>query len=453
MQKGGTGILQYGDHHQWQGQNLILSDLPDLMQNSIRKTHVDVPLEMAKILLPDSQMSVLDFVEVVLPPVCEDTDQASYHVPDGYSFFSDCPASDNVTGVLAILTVPPKGIVANLLGQVAQKWLDGANSITVPGTAAFLPLWVAKFWSDIQLRVHPTQQGWKQGIVWLQRPEFTAAFNNVVDDTLKSLGTLSWDGFITAGPFDVAKFPKFILTTYLSRRWLSDDHIDQILCSLGKEVNEKLPKQSIHFFDTIHARKLLLAYDSDRKRAPIYDPTNTKPFLSRFGATLLDTSVLAGIFHVKGNHWVTIVIDIAEKKVLYGDPAGLSRDEHLVATLLWYLRQHIPGLSSLDFQHEDLPSPDQDFAYDSHNCGIFSYNALYHYIFPLTPLLQHTRNLAYGDAARASFLQNIVKQYNSHVCLFDFLAIILLKYSVGTGQRTCQTFEGRGFKQSVPTDN
>ena len=45
------------------------------------KMHVDVPLEMAKILLPDSQMSVLDFVEVVLPPVCEDTDQASYHVP------------------------------------------------------------------------------------------------------------------------------------------------------------------------------------------------------------------------------------------------------------------------------------------------------------------------------------------------------------------------------------
>ena len=81
MQKGGTGILQYGDHRQRQGQNLILSDLPDLMQNSIRKMHVDVPLEMAKILLPDSQMSVLDFVEVVLPPVCEDTDQASYHVP------------------------------------------------------------------------------------------------------------------------------------------------------------------------------------------------------------------------------------------------------------------------------------------------------------------------------------------------------------------------------------
>jgi len=71
-------------HRQWQGQSLILSDLPDLMQNSIRKMHLDVPLEMAKILLPDSQMSVLDFVEVVLPPVYEDTDQASYNHPSGW---------------------------------------------------------------------------------------------------------------------------------------------------------------------------------------------------------------------------------------------------------------------------------------------------------------------------------------------------------------------------------
>ncbi|KDR72460.1 hypothetical protein GALMADRAFT_142787 [Galerina marginata CBS 339.88] len=122
-------------------------------------------------------------------------------------------------------------------------------------------------------------------------------------------------------------------------------------------------------------------------------------FLQKFGANLNEASQLGGIFHVRGNLWVAIAIDIAAQELLYGDP-GASAPESAV-----------------------IPCPSQNFQNDWFNSALFSYNALLHYFLPSQPLLQHTDNPVFGDLARISVLRDLVSLHIAASHLPDDLAL------------------------------
>lgn len=126
-------------------------------------------------------------------------------------------------------------------------------------------------------------------------------------------------------------------------------------------------------------------------------------------------SRITGIFHVNGNHWVAAVVDAGIEEFLYGDPMGNDIDTQLRGSLLWFLAQYIPDFNAHDIDDGILECPSQSISSDWFNCGIFSHNALAHH-FLQHPLHQNTDNPIFGDLARLSLLQKLIKRHNSSVC-------------------------------------
>ncbi|KAF9522085.1 hypothetical protein CPB83DRAFT_899950 [Crepidotus variabilis] len=311
---------------EWRGQNRLLSDIPSHIRTLIR-SEINPP-NIQQSLLPRLRSSVLDFISAELPDACKDTEQALYlaDIPPNHFFFSiEAAVAD--TNILKTILVPPKGLVAKLLAELPQKWLDGNNSIHLfhQDADVFLPLWALKFWSDLHLTVLPVHKFWTRGIEWLKRSQFQP-FCKLVLTALKALDTLVWSGSITSGPFNSPQLPKSILPVYLSRAWLSGDHIDQILQSLDRKITQSLPNsRKIHFIDTILAQNLRRTYLDDESGKILYDPKD-QGLLSRFGAKLSLESEVTGSFHINGNHWIAVVVNIAKQEILYGDPARLNLD-------------------------------------------------------------------------------------------------------------------------------
>ncbi|KAF5328452.1 hypothetical protein D9611_015136 [Ephemerocybe angulata] len=268
-----------------------------------------------------------------------------------------------------------------------------------------LPLWSASFWSKVHLELAPLKQKWADGIAWLQSPDLSP-WAHVVEPLFRSLASLSWSGYISAGgPFGLVRFPKSILPAYLSKEWLTDEHVDQMICSL----TENLQDRSTLLVDTVYSRLISRAYETKT-----YQPSNPNDVLSRFGSKISEASGLGGIFHSHGNHWVAAVVIPSEGRILFGDPAGGKPDPSIAEPLVWFCQQndlHTPPID--EFIYETLPCPIQDLSIDSWNCAIFSQNALAHYLCSAeTPLLEKTDRRGFGDAARLSFLSDILKDYN-----------------------------------------
>ena len=137
------------------------NDLPAHVKGYVCK-QLKVPTTHSENLLPLPWMSVLDLVHMNLPPISSGQDAYS-NIPCTFSFFSPTHPINDVE-ILKQVIVPPKGLVAKLLDQAKQCWLDGAESLTLPGVSHNLPLWSLHFWSDLHLIVNPAQVSWKQAL-------------------------------------------------------------------------------------------------------------------------------------------------------------------------------------------------------------------------------------------------------------------------------------------------
>ncbi|KAJ3520393.1 hypothetical protein NMY22_g12777 [Coprinellus aureogranulatus] len=333
-------------------------------------------------------LSVLDFATVDLPSV--DSTNVFKTFPANFTFFSPEPATPDASGILHTLAAPPKGTVALLLGQLPQQYLNGAESIIHPSSDTRLPLWVLSFWSKVHLDYASARKKWSDGISWLQ-DALLEAFQHRVGGVLKSLSRLAWSGELSfEGPLGPITFSKELLTVFLSRSWINDEHVNLLVCWLS----EKLAEESA--LDPSSPTTLLV---------------NTCHF-HLIQRVLRTASQIGGIFHVNGNHWVTVLAIPDKGRILYGDPAGQAPDHNIASALIWFWQQHISTAISADIAvYEDMPVPIQNFATDSWNCAVFSFNGLAHHLFPSDVLLlQHTKRAAFGDAARITVFDKLLQE-------------------------------------------
>ena len=279
-------------------------------------------------LFPNEKLSIADFVYGThIPPV----NKKGYKIPEDYLFFRVEMPSDDVT-VLKTLCVPPTGIVAQLMDQSKQAWLDGSMSIQLPGESIYVPLWATAFWTRIYFDFLPSFTAWRKALEWLKREELIP-FEDQVRATLKSLSTIPWRGNIYAALPGKTAFAMSSLQLYLSRAWLTDSQIDQMVYLLEREARESHPSPNIHFIDTVLARKILQLYSTEREGTYIYEPSGPE-YWQVFGSKLTSASRIGGIFHINNNHWVAAAIDAEIEELAYGDPAGhLHPKSHLVSKI------------------------------------------------------------------------------------------------------------------------
>ncbi|KIM38034.1 hypothetical protein M413DRAFT_76363 [Hebeloma cylindrosporum] len=354
-------------------------------------------------------MSVLDLVNMELPPISSGEDAYS-NIAWTFSFFSPSEPVNDI-GMLKKVLVPPKGLIAKLLDKAKQCWLDGAESLTLPGVSEKLPLWSLHFWSDLHLIVHPARISWERALTWLQRDELKL-FQDQVRATWEALAWVSWSGNLPALSTNRTQFVKSALLGFLSRGWLSDEHVDLMLYLLEAEIKLIHPRRNFHVLTTVLSRRILEVYDETQTGEKVYDPNGTT-FLHRFGVGLSKNSELGGIFHVNGNHWVAIAVDITLQDLLYGDPAQLPINTRIVSALRWFLSQHVPSLQDPEELDDGvLPCPLQNFSIDSWSCGMYSFNGLAHYFLKQYPLVENTSDPVFGDLARMGMLRKIIERCN-----------------------------------------
>ena len=118
-----------------------------------------------------------------------------------------------------------------------------------------------------------------------------------------------------------------------------------------------------------------------------YNPFDTT-FLHNFGKSLSSNSQLASIFHINGNHWIVVVINIPADEILYGDPVGSDPNLEVFNSLRWFISKHIPSLPKDELVVAILLCAKQDVNFDRFNCGIHSYNVILYYFLPNNLLLK-----------------------------------------------------------------
>lgn len=107
--------------------------------------------------------------------------------------------------------------------------------------------------------------------------------------------------------------------------------------------------------------------------------------------------------NLSGTHWVSMVLDFANSRILYGDSFGDKVPAKLIAAVEWWTQHHTgrkftQGALSITFQK------------DTYSCGILSFNALAHHADQERyPLVKSDR----AREARLEILLDIIDRHHS----------------------------------------
>lgn len=376
-----------------------------------------IPLDLRPLLLPDPNLSILDLVTFRLPVVISTRSGAGFR--DNASFFSSEAPTVNDVPTLRSIPIPPQPVVQDLLASAPAYIRAGKCAITCPHINQTeprrLPLFILAFWSEVHL-IHPDQRAWtraeaslrKRRCIWEKEKDQDCVSLSLITKTYDLLASTPWNEVIRGFSDNE---PLTMLSSYaIPTAWLSTFHENQMLELLQQELvlgaysspgslaNLRLEIETLGFFP-----KMREAYQLHRAA---YATAKTFRFVRGTGTVLANSSgALGSILHVRGNHWVSIVVDFAKQQILYGDPKGQPIDPLVRDVVLWWAAEH----SGVAFTVEELThtvQPDKD----NENCGILAFNSLAHHVFPETYMLAGSGTEELADE-RLRWLHRVLERH------------------------------------------
>ena len=359
-----------------------------------------IPPELKKRILPERDMSVLDFLQFQLPAAAQAFDGS---IDPSEKILSDlAPSIISITDIQAIPT-PPLTMLNMLIGTKDLSWSRLILCLHAPGHhAEQLPTWVISYWIQV-FHLRPLKKTWVDAEESLQKQgshrQHTEDTKSLIKKVYDELACISWAS-------DISGFPAAITTdhlaTYLTKNWLSDEHENQMLHLLRREVLSKRREDRISISDTSFMKKLIDVHQMV-DRTEHYATARNYAWIQEKGQELA-TSILdmfITITNVRENHWVALVIDFKSSRILYGDSMGGTIDEDIKNALTWWIHHH----TSRHFTSSYLPITRQR---DGHSCGILAWIALATFLFPKTYSLMDAGAVA-DERLRMFFgLQNAI---------------------------------------------
>lgn len=308
--------------------------------------------------LPAITLSVPRFIALNLP-----TPAATTQLTRAESYVSGLqPTVDNVNEITLLLSPPD-----DILTTIQQSMRSGiVKSILCPHSPTAdsqrYPLWLASFWFQLSA-MRKIQKKWITAIRNLelqmnQDPEsipLRRAFN--------ALSHIPWTGQLQ-GFHDTIELEK--LSTYFTQEWLSDDH-ELVMLSALKDDLRAAGKEDSFIENTSFMLLLGNAYKDQQK----YTTERCYEWLRHRGDELAigEKRYLSTIANQDGVHWVAIILDFDQQRILYGDPFGnrISAEHHTIIN--WWTEHHV----GVHFTLHDLPTKRQ---VDNFSCGILSWDSL-----------------------------------------------------------------------------
>lgn len=255
-----------------------------------------------------------------------------------------------------------------------------------------LPTWIFDYWVEIEHVVDIRRQ-WKTALTWVQRLSTSPPAIDTCKNLLLGLSSLSWSHG-AAYSKDITS----LLSSSSAESFLRSLHIDHMVQQIKDQYQTQLgPNQiSHHVFMTVDQISAIIhSYGPKRAKKEGYVWETLRMIENKI--VLGNVNSLCGIIH-HPLHWVSVVIDFQQMRVLFGDSLGdkMPRNEHL-AFEQWikYLVKRSTNLSAGDTTFGQLPTGQQ---MDGNSCGLFALNSIAHHyvnepLLPTDPITLNCRRV------------------------------------------------------------
>ena len=318
------------------------------------------------------------------------------------------------TETLQHLPIPSASVLSSLeaTAPLFQEKLSMVYAHLPNRQQSYYPLWILNYWTTVSSLYEHVKHPWIMAESFLSASsskwKASPAFRKLSQSAQNMLLGLPWAGGVH-GFSDNA--PTVVLASYLSKDWLSTSHICQQLDLLRQEL-VRVGNQDYIILGPDFFEKLRCLYEARKENSY---PASGGRWIVGVGNDLatLARGGIGGVANVKRNHWVTIIVDVHDRKIRYGDSLGGMGTE-LKTVVRWWIESHT---SSLHFDDESLDISRQS---DNFNCSSFSLNGLEHHIFPnAMPLLPNgSSSLMFCEQDRISRFLNVCKRDLEMVSVF-----------------------------------
>ncbi|PPQ88837.1 hypothetical protein CVT25_010268 [Psilocybe cyanescens] len=188
-----------------------------------------IPPEIEKIIIPDQDLSVLDFLQFWLPGASQ-AFNGSINLPEKF-LSSLAPSTISMADIQAIPT-PPLAVLNTLI-------------------------YAKDYWVQV-LHLQPLKKKWVNAQESLQKQgthrQCTEDTRALIKKVYNKLACISWASNMNGFP---ATITTDHLATYLTKNWLSDEHENQMLHLLKCKVLRKQRDNGISICDTFFIKRLI----------------------------------------------------------------------------------------------------------------------------------------------------------------------------------------------------
>jgi len=386
-----------------------LADSADsgLTMNNLKEALV-IPHEVEPLLLPNPQLSILELLKYWLPLIATTTSKTQ-------EFFNNNTPMKKSAQAIVLIPSPSQATVIALQNQLLEATTKGIRSIWCPHVPHLknetYPLWIVTYWASVDV-IRPIRDAWQAAEHYLaeQKQDWKVKKNaegvEVVNRIFAALSTLRWSdklrGFMSNAGRDLDK-----LSYYASNKWLTDEHANQMLDLLRRDLDRRVLLE-IFVGSSWFFAKLRQAFEAKEmyRTAKTYRQYQNLALDIQAGLT----DKVSFLVNLDQNHWVAVVVDIQLHKILYGDPLGMTIPRLVKETLDWWLNYH--SFDTMGFTYDQLPITLQK---DSFSCGLLSWNALVAHLIDGAELLA-------ADAVsegRLQVLLDIIYELDTTVRKFD----------------------------------
>ena len=282
-------------------------------------------------------------------------------------------------GTLLQLGLPEDSSTLEKYQAVIGSTQDTISSVTLRphpglGKPITLPVWIFDYWREMELAIGYWEE-WRTALVWLRSQSESPTTSGRCQELLMALSFFPWSGNNAS-----VKHITSLLSQSDPESYLRSFHIDHIIGSISMQYQEshKLEVPGRHIFMTVDALASILKFYGG-PRASVKTGSTLWERLMRIENQIIKGEVdsVCGVHHLP-LHWVSIVIDIQQGCIFYGDslkkPMPKLERNAFTQWVKHLLRRSKRKADSLPVR--SLATGYQD---DVTSCGLFALNAIRHH--------------------------------------------------------------------------
>jgi hypothetical protein len=244
------------------------------------------------------------------------------------------------------------------------------------GNPVTLPTWIFGYWRELELAVSYREQ-WKAALLWLQSYSGSPATAGDCQNILMALSFFPWSGN-NVSIQDITS----LLSECPPHSYLSSFHIDYVIGKIsGMRQDLRGPEFSRrHIITTVDILGTISLFYGSR-RTPTKAGNSLWECLMRIENQIIEGKVdsVGGVYYLP-LHWVSVIFNIQEGCILYGDSLGQPLPKQELHGFTQWIK-HLRRRSNQDLGDSPVPiySLSTGHQNDGASCGLFALNAISHH--------------------------------------------------------------------------